>query len=605
MLKKPFKSVAVLLILMLLVPTLAACSGGAEVEPEVIIETVVVTDVVTEIETVKETVVEYVEVTPTPIPAPVKEGGPVFIGTNGMTGKHYNPIWMTSNPQFMSLPLILPALTWFDNNIQPYLDLAESVDVNEDATVYTFTLPENAVWSDGEPLTAEDVYFTFKISVSPGAAGVWNTNFKNIVGMQAYIDGEAEEVEGIIMEDDHTITFQLAAPDAVFLTKTYIGILPEHILGGMTIEEIEATDYVDAPTVTSGPFEFVEYVADQYIHVTKKADYWGKQVAIDDVYFKLFDSDATMMAQLEAGEIDIAILPADEVDRFQSIDYINVVETQGVGYYVNHIDARTEEQLQAIADAGTWKIVDDVVVKPYLQDKRFRQALAYAVDSDAIIAVVADGKASAIYSPIFGPEWAVNPDLNTYTRDLDKARELMTEVGVTFDDKGVALWEEEPIELVYLCTSSERERKFGEVMQQQLGEVGIRLDIKMVTSAAFLAAAIGGEGDLVHNAGGRFGAEPSVSNAYYSCSAGWASLVLGYCNEQFDQLMTEGIATSNTEERAAIYKEASAILNDEMPSLFFYTANSYAGINAGLTGVIPSADPGYLTWNIEDWVFVE
>ncbi len=181
----------------------------------------------------------------------------------------------------------------------------------------------------------------------------------------------------------------------------------------------------------------------------------------------------------------------------------------------------------------------------------------------------------------------------------------MEEVGVTFNDAGKALWEGKQIELVYLCTSSERERKYGEVIQQQLGEVGIRLDIKMVTSAAFLAAAIAGEGDLVHNAGGRFGAEPSVSNGYYSCTAGWATLVLGYCNEEFDALMAAGIATSNTEERAEIYKQAAAILNEDVPSLFFYTANSFAGINSGLTGVIPSADPGYLTWNIEDWAFVE
>ena len=601
MLKKSFKSIAVLLIIMLLVPSLAACSGGTTAEPEKIIETVVVENVVTEVETVT----EYVEVTPTPEPAPIKEGGPVFIGTNGMTGKHYNPIWMTSNPQFMSLPLILPALTWFDNNIQPYLDLAESVDVNEDATVYTFHLPENGVWSDGEPITADDVYFTYKLSVSPGAAGVWNTNFANVVGMADYVAGEAEEIEGIVVEDDYTVTFNLAAPDAVFMTKTYLGILPSHILDGMSIEEIEATDYVDAPNVTSGPFEFVEYVEDQYIHVSKKADYWGKQVQVDDVYFKLFDSDATMMAQLEAGEIDIAILPAGEVERFEMLDYIDVIETKGVGYYVNHIDARTKEQLDAERAKGVWAIPEDVEIKPYLQDKRFRQALAYSIDQSAVIAVVADDKASPIYSPIFGPDWAVNPDLNTYDRDLDKARELLTEVGVTFDDSGKALWEGKQIELVYLCTSSERERKYGEVIQQQLGEVGIRLDIKMVTSSAFLAAAIAGEGDLVHNAGGRFGAEPSVSNGYYSCSAGWATLVLGYCNEEFDALMAAGIATSDTEERAEIYKQASAILNDEVPSLFMYTANSFAGINTGLTGVVPSADPGYLTWNIEDWAFTE
>ncbi len=116
-----------------------------------------------------------------------------------------------------------------------------------------------------------------------------------------------------------------------------------------------------------------------------------------------------MMAQLEAGEIDIAILSAAEADRFQAIDYINVIETEGVGYYVNHIDARNEAQLQTIRDAGTWTIPEDVEIKPYLQDKRFRQALAYAIDAEAVIAVVADGKAKPIYGPIFGPDGQSTP----------------------------------------------------------------------------------------------------------------------------------------------------------------------------------------------------
>jgi peptide/nickel transport system substrate-binding protein len=592
--RKTVKAVALLFVIALLLPTLAACQTAQVSEPETIIETVVVTEK------------EYVEVTPTPLPAPVKEGGPVFIGTNGMTAKHYNPIWLTCNPQFLTFPLILPALTWFDNNIQPVPDLAESIDVNEDATVYTFHLPENAEWSDGTPLTANDVYFTYKLVLTPGVgAGSWNSNFATIKGVEDYQNGEADEIEGIVVVDDHTVQMELTAPNAVFLTKTYLGILPEHILGGLSAEELETADYVDNPTITSGPYEFVEYKEDQYIKFVKKDNYWGKQVNLDEVYVKIFESNATMLAQLEAGEIDIAMLPPEEVARFEEIDYINAIEVQGVGYYVTHIDARTEEQVQAIRDAGAWEVPEDYEIKPYLQDARFRQALAYALDTNAFIAVVEEGQATPIYSPIFGPEWAVNPDLNTYERDLDKSRALMEEVGVTFNDKGTALWEDKPIELVFLTTSSEKKRLFGEVLQQQFGEVGIRLDIKMVTSSAFIAAAVAGEGDLIQNAGGRFGADPSVSEAYYSCTAGWGTLVTGYCNEAFDALMTEGVAVSDVDTRATTYHEASAILNEDLPSLFFYTSSSFTGVNAGLTGVMPSADPGYLTWNIEDWAFTE
>jgi peptide/nickel transport system substrate-binding protein len=229
--------------------------------------------------------------------------------------------------------------------------------------------------------------------------------------------------------------------------------------------------------------------------------------------------------------------------------------------------------------------------------------LAYAVDRAAVIKVVAGGDASPIYSSIFGPEWAVNPNLNKYERNLDKAKSLMKEAGVTFDDKGTALWDKKPITLVYISNTSEEARKLGEVLQQQFSQAGIRLDIKLVTSAAFLQAVYNGEGDLIRNAGGRFGADPSVTSLYYTCKAGWAESVIGYCNPKFDELMAKGVTTSKQDERQKVYWEASAILNDELPSLFFYTANSFVGVNKGLTGLKPSADPGYLTWNIQEWNF--
>ncbi len=548
-------------------------------------------------------------------PAANETGSQVFIGTNGMTGKHYNPIWMTSNPQFLTFPLILPALTWFDDSVQPVPDLATQIDVNEDATVWTFHLPENAAWSDGEMLTADDVYFTYKLAINPEIGqSVWAKNFSSVIGVAEYQAGEADEIEGIKVVDDHTVTFELSAPTATFLFNTYLGILPEHILGSMTVEELEQSDYVDAPVVTSGPYDFVEYVEGQYIHLTKKADYWGKEVQIDEIYVELFEEQATILAQLEAGELDIATIPADEVARFGSIEHVDVVPVAGIGYSVAHVDARSQEQIDLMnkptEEGGKGGNVMnstpiEAEIKPYLQEKSFRQALAYSIDSNAIIAVLADGQATPIYSPIFGPEWAVNPDLNTYERDTDMAKSLMEEAGVTFDEKGVALWDGKPITLVFLSSTSEQARQLGEILQQQLGEVGIRVDIKLVTSSAFLVAAIGGEGDLVLNQGGRFGAEPSTSSLYYTCKAGWAELVMGYCNPEFDDLMTQGVATSVVEDRQAIYHEASAILNEDLPSLFFMSPDSFVGMNPNLAGVKPSADPGYLTWNIEEWTITE
>ncbi|MDZ7845279.1 MAG: ABC transporter substrate-binding protein [Anaerolineales bacterium] len=539
----------------------------------------------------------------------------VFIGTNGMTGKHYNPLWMTSNPQFMTFPLILPALTWFDSEVQPVPDLAEEIEINEDATVYTFHLPEDAVWSDGEPLTADDVYFTYKLAVNPELGqSVWENNFSDIVGLEAYKSGEAEEIEGITVVDDHTVKMELSVPNATFLSNTYLSILPEHILGGMSVEELEQSEYVDAPTITSGPYDFVEFSPGQYIHLAKKDGYWGEEAQIDEVFVKMFEEQATILAQLEAGELDIATIPADEVERFEGMGQIEITPVKGIGYLVAHVDARSQEQIDQMnkpADEGgkggnvmNGKPIESEI-KPYLQDQSFRQAMMYAIDNQAVIDVLVDGYGTPIYSPMFGPEWAVNPDLNTYDRDVDKAKALMEEAGVTFAENGTAMWDDESITLVFLASTGEQARQLGEMLQQMLGEVGIRVDIKLVTSSSFLVAAIGGEGDLILNAGGRFGTDPSVSSLYYTCSAGWAELVMGYCNEEFDQLMKDGVATSVIEERQAISYEASAMLNEDLPSLFFMTPDVFYGVNPNLAGVEPSPDQGYVTWNIEEWTITE
>lgn len=538
----------------------------------------------------------------------------VSIGTSGLTGRHLIPIWGTSTPQFVTYPLILPALTWYNDEMDPAPLLAESIDVNADATSYTFTLPGNAAWSDGTPLTAHDVYFTYKLAVNDALSDTaWRNTFRNIQGIAEYIAGTSDEISGLVVVNDRTITMNLVSPDSSFLHNTNLGILPRHILQDVAPEDLGAHPYANAPTVTSGPYDFVEYREGQFIHLRRKEDYWGQEAQIENVFIVMLESEATRLAQLAAGELDISPIPPDEVARFERSDAIDVETGDGIGFLVTHVDARSQEwidrQNAPQAEGGGGGNLDGSTIqkdiKPYLQEVAFRQALAYAIDIDAMINVVADGFARPIYSPIFGPSWAINPDLNPYQRNVETARSLMESIGIEFDGSGNALWEGERIILTLLSSISERDRRIAEFLQQQFGDIGIRLDLRAVTSAAFLTSAIGGDGDLVVNAGGRFGADPSLAAAFYTTSAGWARLVMGYANPEFDELMDRGRASGDPVVRAEYYHEASAILNTELPSLFFMSPSTIIGRNHRLMGVRPTADVGYLTWNITDWHFSE
>ncbi len=544
---------------------------------------------------------------PTPSPVPIKTSGAVVIGASAMTGKHFNPLWLTSAPQYLVFPLILPALTWFNDKAQPILDLATKVDVNADATVFTFTLPKNAVWSDGVPLTTKDVAFTYKLALSPTIGeSAWGNNLSSIKGALEYQRGAAKEITGIKIVDDQTIRFELKESNATFLFNTYLGILPMHLLSTSDSQDIEKHPYFDAPIVTSGPYEFVEYTGSS-IRLKKKTNYWGKPVSIAAIEVKLFEQPEAMLAQLASGEIQIAAIPIAESARLRGLANVDVLIAPGIGAHLLYVDARSKEQIAALSkpreQGGKGYTTITKSPKAYLRDKRFRQALAFALDKKSLIQTVVAGEANPLDSPIFGPDWAVNPNLNQYDPNLDRARSLLRESRVTFDAQGTAMWEGKPITLVYLAAANDAARQLGEALQQQLARVGIRLDIRLVPQATLPQAALNGEGDLIYNVGTRLGVDPSASALYFACRAGWAELVMGYCNTKLDDLLNRGLATSKKEERQKIYGEASAILNDEQPALFLFAPNSLVGVNKGLRGVKPSADPNYLTWNVNEWAF--
>jgi peptide/nickel transport system substrate-binding protein len=542
---------------------------------------------------------------PTPRVPPIFKSGPVVIGTPQMTAKHFNPLWLTSTPQFLAFPLILPALTWFDDKAQPINDLATKVDVNADATTFTFTLPKEAKWSDGAPLTARDVAFTYKLALDPAInSSLWGINLASIKGATEFQRGAVKDVEGIKVVNDQTIRFELKESNPAFLFNTYLGILPAQVLSKIDPKDIEKQAYVDLPNVTSGAYEIARYEPGKSIQLKKKANYWSKKVNLDEVTIKLFDDTASVAEQLERGTIQIAALSLDDALRFRNVSYLDVLSTKGIAFTVVHIDARTQEQIANIAkpkDIGGRGFFAAKVAKSYLADKRFRQALNYAIDKNAVIKTVVAGEASPIYSAIYGPDWAINSNLNKYDQNVDKAKALMRDAGVKFDEGGNALWDNQPIALTYLASAGDESAKLGAALQQQLSKIGIRLDVKLVVNSAFQEAAIAGDGDLIRNVGARFGVEPSVSGFFYTCKAGWAELVMGYCNPKFDELQGRGLATNKLDDRKKIYADASAILNDEAPSIFLYAANVFVGVNKGLTGVKATADPNYLTFNLQDW----
>jgi len=543
---------------------------------------------------------------PTPVVPPIVKSGAVVIGSTPMTAKHFIPLWLNSQPQFLAMPLTLPALTWFDDKAQPIPDLASKIDINADATVITFTLPIKATWSDGTPLTTKDVAFTYKLALDPALnSSLWGINFSSIKGAGEFQKNTAKDVDGIKIIDAQTIRFELKESNAAFLFNTYLGILPAHLLGTMNPRDIEQQAYIDWPNVTSGPYE-VLLIDAQSILLRKKANYWGKSVNIDAISIRFLTNPQSVAPLLRSGQVLVTSISPDQIADLRALPNVNTVSTKGIGYQALHIDARTKEQIATLTkprEQGGAGYSIPKVPKPYLRDKRFRQALNFAFDRRAIIQSIARGEGAPISSPIFAPEWAINSGMVNYDVDVEKAKTLMKAAGATFDATGNALWQNAPITLVYLASAGDESRRLGELTQQQLAKIGIRTEIKLVPAETFLQAAIAGDGDLIRNVGGRWGADPSVSAQFYACKAGWAELVMGFCSFELDEMESKGLKFSSLDERKKIYAQVSSLLNDQAPSVFLFSPNSVFAVNKGLLGVKPNADPNFLTFNIQDWAF--
>lgn len=200
--------------------------------------------------------------------------------------------------------LIFPRLLRYqeDASVVPYL--AESFEVTEDGLTYTFHLVQDAVWSDGTPVTANDVAWTYTMAFHADYTGTRQVEAP-VAGGQAYREGTADFVSGIVAVDDHTIQFTLEQPTSSFVENVaqFFWILPAHAFEGTEIIDIAKHEMARNPTVTAGPLNFVKYETDQYVELAANPNFILGQPKIDTFIVKILRNDVAL-AQFETKEMD-------------------------------------------------------------------------------------------------------------------------------------------------------------------------------------------------------------------------------------------------------------------------------------------------------------
>ena len=505
--------------------------------------------------------------------AAAKPGSVVQIGRRS----EINPLWSplkTAGGEVQIFDLIFNRLIAPDEKWAMQPDLAEKFDISPDATVYTFNLRKNVTWTDGKPFSAGDVMFTYKLNLTKSAGSRQAPRLLQIKGAKDFYEGTANEISGLQMLDDYTVRITLEQPNVSWVyqlthSSPILFILPEHILKDADPAQLDNHAFIKKPDVGTGPYQYVQFVADQFVEFKANPNYFKGAPKIEKVFVRLAEPP-TQLAQFERGELDVMYkVTAKDAERLKSNASVNIIPLQGLGVF--QIAWNNER----------------------FPDKRVRQAFMYAIDRESLIKVVLRGEGRLVHSTIIGPEWANYGDMNQYKYDPAKARALLKEadwdsnrtVNITWS-KGFA-----DIELA------------APIVQQQLKEVGFNLELAPLDSPAYIKKVVSEpDFDLAWFSGGVYALDPDISSAYYEC-ANWTprgANTTHYCNKDLDTLFAQGRATTDTNKRKDVYARAAAILNEDVPTTFWWSENIIYGVNKRIKG-IKAGTNDYLWWNIQEW----
>jgi ABC-type transport system substrate-binding protein len=495
---------------------------------------------------------------------------PVNIAVRATRSPNY-ALWVETGSVLSTMPYIAMGLALQNakGGMEPWL--ASGWEMDASGSTLTVKLRPEAKWSDGKPVTADDVAWNWHmwVNAQPWGKGSPQSLFFPFVGAKAYNAGTADKVEGIQVVDPKTIVVKLDPPNPLWTIGGPIEwcILPKHVFEGWPAEKLKEHPYVQAPTVGSGPYQFVKYELDQYIEMKRWDDWWGnaiwKQPAITSVFAKQL-TVPTSLVQLERNETHVAwVQDFDQVDRFRSMPNVELHQVPSLAVRAYEINGR----------------------QPYLKDKRVRQAFDFALDKEAIRKTILAGTGRIATSTIVGPDWALNPSLKPRPYDPDRAKALLKEAGWDFNRRLTYFQ--------YLIPP------LGEAFQGYMEQIGVGVDLKVVPDAMVVPEKDKGEYDVVLVGGGYFARDPSESKIFKSGSG--TSKHTGYSNPELDKLLTDGEATADPQKRAPIYHKAAEILHDELPWIVFAHEDTVWGVSKELGGFQPAAANTRASMGLESW----
>ncbi|NLN06407.1 MAG: hypothetical protein GX167_02165 [Firmicutes bacterium] len=222
-----------------------------------------------------------------------------------------NPVFVRDSASAEVAALLHTTLLVTDpQTLTPLPRLITSWEYDREKLTYLFTLYPEAVWSDGTPITAEDVAFTMRVLSHPDYTGLLYLPLRYVLGAAEYKAGHASEladgdIAGIRVIDEKTLSVTLKEPYAPFLSLLTFAPLPARYLSAVKVRDLERHEFSLEQPVTSGPYLLAEWNRDEYVHVKANPAYFLGKPALDNLYYRFIPNTETQLIELLASKLDL------------------------------------------------------------------------------------------------------------------------------------------------------------------------------------------------------------------------------------------------------------------------------------------------------------
>ena len=464
----------------------------------------------------------------------------------------FNPMFMIETPEYATADWVYDVfLGWDQKTMDTVPALGTSWKQSQDGLTWTFEVRDDAVWHDGEPLTAHDVAYTYNWILDEGVG--------------AYID-YLPFTDEITAPDDTTLIWKTTKPTSAPLYPPYIYIMPEHILSQYK-DKADLRAWKGFPdTVGSGPFELVEWRRGDFWRMEANPDYWRGAPKIDEVVFRVFQNEESMVQALKRGEIDFAY-DISTPELFESLDGDPNITTHvaNPSYFI-------QMSFNQCTDAVEYCRKTGFNYHPALRDPQVRLAIEYAIDRQVLVDRVRKGYAQTSGTVIINPKWAYTPP-NLVTYDPDKANQILDEAGYEdTDEDGIREMPGggDPFEFRFIVrTENPATIAAGEFIAEWLKAIGIQLTTEAVNDSKLTDIWYSNDYDMYIWG---WGVEPDPNfqlSTYTTSQCGvWSDTC--YSNPEYDKLFAAQQSTRTVEDRQKIVAEMQQILYDDRPEIVLW-----------------------------------